>query len=204
MDDPGKDKLIEKTYIFFEATIMDFGDKFDDHFLEQDEEKEKKIHVETEQEREEREIEESTISRRHNTLKITLLTAIALIVLGLMIWSWLHFYRPQTQSVEKGWVMSVTNEGTLFKTIECKMITEDLILDSVKVQFNDDTVRVDGCDFHASITGDSLAREAVKWKATGKRVVATYDEYGGRLPWRGASRRVLTDIRPDTIEVDSL
>ncbi len=181
---------------------MDFGDKFNDHFLEKDEEKVKPVHVETEQEREEREIEESTISRRHNTLRLSLMASIVVIALGLVIGMWLHFYRPHAQSVEKGWVMIVSNEGTLFKTIECKMLTEDLVLDSTRVKFKGDTMLVDGCNFHASITSDSLAREAVKWKATGKRVVVTYDEYSGTLPWRGASRRVLTSILPDSSIVE--
>lgn len=179
---------------------MNFDDKFNDHFLEHDDHKVEPEHVETPAEREEREIEESTISRRHNSLRMVLLTSIIVIAALLITWVWIHYYRPYAQSVEKGWIMNVTNEGTLFKTIECKMLTEDLVLDTVKVQFKGDTLLVDGANFFMSLANDSLAREAVKWKASGKRVVVTYDEYGGSLPWRGGSNRIVTDIRLDSIE----
>lgn len=176
---------------------MSFNDHFNDHFLENDDDKTEHGHVETEQEREEREIEESTISRRRNSLRMVLLSSIFLLAAILTTWGWLHYYRPSLHSVEKGWVMNVTNEGTLFKTFECKMITQDLILDSINVKFAGDTVLVDGCDFMASIPNDSLAREAVKWKATGKRVVVEYDEYSGALPWRGNTSRLVTNIYLD-------
>lgn len=176
------------------------NDEFNDHFMEHDDHKVETVHEETPQEREDREIEEATISRRHDTVRIILLSSIALMAVILVSWTWLHFYRPYSQSVEKGWIVNVANEGTLFKTIECKMLTEDLVLDTIKVKFSGDTMLVDGANFFMSLANDSLAREAVKWKASGKRVVVTYDEYGGALPWRGGTRRIVTDIRLDSIE----
>ena len=49
-----------------------------------------------------------------------------------------------------------------------------------------------------SIPTDSLARDAMRWAADGKRVVLTYDEYKGKVLWRGDSKRVVTSIEPDT------
>ncbi|MCQ2288410.1 MAG: hypothetical protein MJZ74_04870 [Muribaculaceae bacterium] len=175
------------------------NDEFNDHFMEKPEPRKEPVHKETPQEREEREIEESIISRRHDTMRWSILGVIVLLALGIATWTWMHYYKPYSQSVEKGWVMTVSSEGSLFKTIECKMLTQDYVLDTVKVKWTKDTVLVDGCNFEATISNDSLAREAVKWKASGKRVAVYYDEYSGRLPWRGNSTRIVTDIQLDTL-----
>ena len=53
-------------------------DNFDDYFMTDNEANEPAPHVETPQEREDREIEESTIRRRHNSLRIVLLALIVL------------------------------------------------------------------------------------------------------------------------------
>ena len=175
-------------------------DNFNDHFMEHDEDKVKPVHQETPQEREDREIEESIISRRHNTMRIIILSTIIALGICLFTWTYLHFYRPYSHSVEKGWVMSVATEGSVFKTIECKMLTQDLVLDTMKVQWRGDTIIVDNCNFGGTIANDSLLNEAIKWKASGKRVVVEYDTYSGSLPWRGNTRNVITSIVLDSIQ----
>lgn len=177
-----------------------FDDNFNDHFMEDDEAREQQaVHQETPQEKEDREIEESTISRRHNTMRTAIIATIALLTIFLFSWLWLHYYHPHAQRFEKGWIMDVSNEGTIFKTLECKVITQDLILDTVKVKWVADTAIIDGCNLSVSLGNDSIAMEAVKWKGTGKRVIITYDEYSGSLPWRGATTRIATSIVLDTI-----
>ena len=109
-------------------------DDFNDHFMEDNKHKEEPQHVETPDEREDREIEESTISRRHNTVHTIIYAAIALVSISFATWVWFHYYHPYAQRVEKGWIMDVSNEGAIFKTIECKVITQDLVLDTMKVK----------------------------------------------------------------------
>ena len=174
-------------------------DSFNDHFMEHDAHKVKPVHQETPQEREDREIEESTISRRHNKHRIIAFSVIGVLALIFLFWMWNRYYHPYAQGVEKGYIMEVSNEGSVFKTLEFKMITRDLIMDTVRVKWVKDTAIVDGCNFSASLASDSLAREAVKWKGTGKPVVVTYDEYSGTLPWRGNSKRIVTSIKVDTV-----
>lgn len=175
-------------------------DNFNDHFMEDDEAREQQaVHQETPQEKEDREIEESTISRRHNRMRKAIFAAVAIVIVALFSWVWLRYYHPYAQRFEKGWIMDVSNEGTIFKTLECKVITQDLILDTVKVKWTADTAIVDACNLAISLDNDSLAMEAVKWKGTGKRVLIIYDEYDGTLPWRGATTRVATSIALDTI-----
>lgn len=76
-------------------------DNFDDYFMSDNEPAPEAPHVETAQEREDREIEESTIRRRHNSLRIVLLTLIALLAVFLGWWIWQRYYHPYAISQEK-------------------------------------------------------------------------------------------------------
>ena len=85
--------------------------------------------------------------------------------------------------------MKVSNEGTVFKTVEGEMISEGYI---------EDTIAALHSDFQFSIPSDSLAREAMRWAGNGKRVILSYEEYKGTVMWRGNSRHVVTNIEPDS------
>lgn len=169
-------------------------DNFDDHFIDPHEPEEQLPHVETEQEREEREIKEATIERRGSTIKILLAAIIVGMVLFLGWWMWQYYFHPYRTSQEKGWIMKVGNEGTLFKTFEGEMISEGYIEDTLVGMHS---------DFTFSIPADSLARDAMRLAGEGKRVILTYDEYKGSVLWRGNSKCVVTRIELDTILVKS-
>lgn len=168
-------------------------DNFDDYFMEPHEpESEKEPHVETAQEREEREIKEATIERRGSTVRILLALIICAMVLFLAWWVWQYYFHPYRISQEKGWIMKVSNEGTIFKTFEGEMISDGYI---------EDTLVALHSDFCFSIPSDSLARDAMILAGEGKRVVLTYNEYKGTVLWRGNSKHVVTKIEPDSIRV---
>jgi hypothetical protein len=169
-------------------------DNFNDYFTDDAPEEESQIHQETEQEREEREIKEATIERRGSSLKILLVLIILAMALFLGWWMWQYYFHPYRVSQEKGWIMKVSNEGTLFKTFEGEMISEGYI---------EDTLVALHSDFAFSIPEDSLARDAMRLAGEGKRVVLTYDEYKGTVMWRGSSRHVVTKIELDTCIVKS-
>ena len=164
-------------------------DNFDDHFTDNAVEEQPQVRQETEQEREEREIKEATIERRGNTLKLLLALIIVAMAIFLGWWIWQYYFQPYRVSQEKGWIMKVSNEGTLFKTFEGEMISEGYV---------EDTLVAMHTDFSFSIPSDSLAREAMRWSQNGQRVVLTYDEFKGTVLWRGNSRHVVTRIEPDT------
>ena len=147
------------------------------------------MHQETELEREEREIKEATIERRGNSIKMLLMLIIAAMALFLGWWIWQYYFHPYRVSQEKGWIMKVSNEGTVFKTVEGEMISEGYI---------EDTIAALHSDFLFSIPSDSLAREAMRWAGNGKRVILSYEEYKGTVMWRGNSRHVVTNIEPDS------
>ena len=167
------------------------NDNFEDYFMDDEEKVEevKQPHQETPQEREEREIKEATIERRGNSVKMTLVLIIAAMVLFLGWWMWQHYFHPYRVSQEKGWIMKVSNEGTLFKTFEGEMISEGYVEDTLVAMHS---------DFKFSIPTDSLARDAMRWSQDGGRVVLTYNEYKGTVLWRGDSKHVVTKIEPDT------
>ena len=164
-------------------------DNFNDYFTDDAPEEQPQVHQETEQEREEREIKEATIERRGNSIKMLLMLIIAAMVLFLGWWIWQYYFHPYRVSQEKGWIMKVSNEGTVFKTVEGEMISEGYI---------EDTIAALHSDFLFSIPSDSLAREAMRWAGNGKRVILSYEEYKGTVMWRGNSRHVVTDIEPDS------
>lgn len=166
-------------------------DNFNDYFTDENvPEEEPQIYQETAQEREEREIKEATIERRGNSIKLLLALIIVAMALFLGWWVWQYYFHPYRISQEKGWIMKVSNEGSLFKTIEGEMISEGYI---------EDTIAAMHSDFKFSIPSDSLARDAMRWAGDGKRIVLTYNEYKGKVLWRGNSKHIVTAIEPDTI-----
>ena len=53
-------------------------------------------------------------------------------------------------------------------------------------------------DFLFSIPTDSLARDAMRYAGDGKRIVLTYNEYKGKVLWRGNTKILVTKIEPDS------
>jgi hypothetical protein len=167
-------------------------DNFNDYF-EEEGVPEEKPQVETPEQREEREIKEATIERRHNKMRITLLSIIAFIVLVVVGWVWLRYFHSFRESQETGRIMEVANEGTIFKTYEGKMISEKYIAD---------TIHVYQSDFDFTIDDDSVARQLMKLSGTGRKVTLSYREYHGTLPWRGNTSKIVTKVEEDTVGVN--
>lgn len=171
-------------------------DNFKDYFTDPHETPQAdQPHVETPEEREAREIKESTIERRHNTVRWVLILLITALVLFLCWWCRQRFFVPSSQSVEKGWIMKVENKGAIFKTFEAQMVTEGYVQDTVIAYHS---------DFNFTIDNDSLATEAVKWQGDGRRVTVYYDEYKASLPWRGESRYLVRRIELDSLRPSTM
>ena len=168
-------------------------DNFNDYFVKDKEEEVPQPHVETPQEREDRELAEATIERRHNTLRILLVSAIILLTALLCWWFWSTFFHPYAEGQERGYIMQVTSEGSLLKTIEGKMLTQRFIEDTLALE----------SDFRFSIRDDSVAKQAKQYEGTGQLVMVTYKIYHARLPWRGNSPTIVTTIAPDTLRIDT-
>lgn len=164
-------------------------DNFDDYFTVDQPAEQPARRTETAQEREEREIAEVTIERRHNTVRIVLVTIVVTLFFALGVWVWLHYFHPFAQSQEKGYIMTLEADGALIKTFEGTMMSERLVLDTVIVYQE---------DFKFTVEDTAVARRAKQLAGLGRRVMVTYDRYAGRLPWQGRNVNVVTRI--DTLE----
>ncbi len=168
-------------------------DNFNDYFEKDQVEETPQPHVETPQERQDRELAEATIERRHDTLRLMLMAAIILMALLLCWWVWARYFHPSVEGRERGYIMQVTSEGSLLKTIEGKMLSQRLV---------DDTIAYEA-DVRFTIRDDSLVAKVKQYEGTGQRVVLYYKHYDGTLPWRGSSNIIATDIVPDSLDVDT-
>lgn len=169
-------------------------DNFNDHFMDEQVDEQPAAHVETEQEREEREIAESTIERRHNTVRLILLVSIILLASGLAWWLWARYFHPYEEGQMKGWILNVTSQGTMVKSIEGTMLQI--------VYADDEIVGRDTIPF--TITNDSVVALAKQMSADGRRLVVDYERYHGNLPWRGLSTCIVTNISKDSIRIERL
>ena len=171
-------------------------DNFDDYFMHDnpEEQSQPQERQETEQEREDREIAEATIERRHNTVRVMLIIAIVAMVLFLVGWGWTRYFSPFEQGQYKGWVLHVASQGTLFKTFEGQMLA---------IAYADDSIaRRDTISF--CIQQDTVARQAMRWNADGRRLVIDYERYRSMLPWRGTAHVVVTAIAMDSDRIERL
>ena len=169
------------------------NDDFNDYFENDEVVEAPQPHVETEQEREDREIAEATIERRHNSVRLLLIALIVLLAGFLCWWVWARYFHPHTQGMERGYVMQVVSEGTLLKTFEGKLLSQRYVADTIVYESN----------FLFTIRDDSVAMQAKRYEGTGQRVVVTYEQYSGNLPWRGNSTTVVTSLAPDTVPIDT-
>jgi hypothetical protein len=74
------------------------------------------------------------------------------------------------------------------------MITESYI---------EDTLVAMTSNFKFSITDDSLALDAMRWAKNGQRLILTYDEYKGKVLWRGNAKYIVTKIERDSDHIKS-
>ncbi len=172
-------------------------DNFDDYFMADNHDADKHEqpqHQETPQEREDREIAEATIERRHNTVRLMLIGAIVAMLVFIAWWGWSRYYHPYEQGQYKGWVIHIASQGSVFKTFEGELLA---------IAYADDSI-VRRDTLHFTIDSDTLARDAMRWNADGRRLVVSYDRYKGTLPWRGSSPLVLTGITMDSDRIERL
>lgn len=125
---------------------------------------------------------------------------------GVGLWFWMfvavalcaalyvRYFVPCASDLETvGYVTRVEKRGVALPTWECEMVSEAALAD---------TSRVYQRDFNFSIPDEALARQLQACQGTGKRVRVTTKRYYGALPWRGASKAVLTALSPEDTPVD--
>ncbi len=119
-------------------------------------------------------------ARRWKWIAIVVIVLIA-VASGLI---WFQYYNPYVEDARmKCYVVNVEKRGVLFKTFEADVLTEKSLTDSTRVYSNSISV---------SVPDAVLARKLQDLQGTGKLVELNYETYKGVVPWRGASKTVIT------------
>ncbi|MBR5101798.1 MAG: hypothetical protein IK092_01580 [Muribaculaceae bacterium] len=160
-------------------------DNFDDYFEGEAPEEPKQEHVETPEERLEREIKETTIERRTQRRRMFWTCLGCVVAIYLVAWTCNRYFRPYAEGEESGRIVKITSQGSIFKTYEGQMVSE---------KFISDTVHAYTADFFFTVPNDSIARRLNQLAGSGHKVKLKYKEYKGKLPWRGATTHIVTEI----------
>ena len=161
-------------------------DNFEDYFESNTPKKVNAPHVETEEEREERELNETTIERRSNKKRLTLIVGSLVFLLFLIFFVRCRYYNPEICTI-KGQVVDITLRGSVFKTYEGT-------LKPITVQMEGTTVEK---EFKFSVTNDSIAKKLSELKQTPIPVELKFRKYKGRLPWRGETKCIVDSVNLD-------
>lgn len=140
-------------------------------------------YVETEEEREERELNETTIERRSNKKRISLIVGSLMCLFLIFFLVRCQYFNPEVRST-KGVVVDVVLQGTVFKTYECTF-------NEIDTQSPNGIVKK---EFKFSVTNDSIAKTLNELKQTNIPVQIFFREYRSSLPWRGDTKFVADSI----------
>jgi hypothetical protein len=120
--------------------------------------------------------------RRHKWL--VWVVVICVVILGVAFY--LRYLSPYATDCRMvGYVVAVEKRGILFKTYEADMISESALTDTTRVYSHN-------MDF--SVDNPSVVVELQRCQGTGRPVRIVYEKYYGTLPWRGASKNMVTAV----------
>lgn len=117
-------------------------------------------------------------------MKKTLIIIGTVIIAGLLIFGYIWFYVPFSDSgVKAGILNNVKHKGVIFKTYEGELIQTGFRPGQQGLQSN---------EFNFSIENKELAIQLMSM--SGQNVKLHYKEYYGKLPWRGYSKFIVDSI----------
>lgn len=115
-----------------------------------------------------------------------------LAVVGLVIGCWIRFFSPYVEdATQYGYVENIEKRGMIFKTYEGTLIPYKELMD---------TTRVYNRDFVFSVADSKTATNLKEALYNAKPVRVGYKKYYATVPWRGASKIVVTSA--DTVSRD--
>lgn len=125
-------------------------------------------------------------SDRRRQLRRRLLWGAGVIAVALAVTVYIRYFNPYVVDARvTGYITNVERRGIVFKTFEGEMITEASLTD---------TTRVYSRDFSFSVDDPVLARELQDNQGTGRPLTLTFKKFYGVIPWRGASRNIVTAV----------
>lgn len=125
-------------------------------------------------------------NKKYSRWKRRIAMTIIIVVIALSGLIFIRYFNPYVDDArETGYVVSVERRGIVFKTYEGMMLTPESFSDTTQVYQR---------DFTFSIPDRQLARRLQEMQGTGQKVTVVYERYYGILPWRGASKIVVTGV----------
>lgn len=124
---------------------------------------------------------------KHSRWKRVLVWMGVLCVVVLGVAFWLRYENPYaTDCRVSGYVTNVEKRGLVFKTYEADVVSEQALTD---------TTRVYSHNLSFSVENPEMVRRLQAMQGTGKPVQIVYRKYYGTLPWRGASKYVIEQVK---------
>ena len=113
---------------------------------------------------------------------LKIIITISIVVIAIVVW-W-RYYFVFSEGVKAGDLNYFEKKGILFKTYEGRIVQAGFQSPSAgALQSN---------EFRFSVADDAVAKQLER--ASGKFVELRYKEYFAPLPWRGATKRVVTEV----------
>lgn len=117
-------------------------------------------------------------------MKKVLITIAAIVIVGLLIFGYIWFYVPFSDSgVKAGILNNVKHKGIIFKTYEGELIQSGFRPGQQGLQSN---------EFQFSIEKKEIYQQLMS--LSGQNVKLHYKEYFGALPWRGYTKFIVDSI----------
>lgn len=117
-------------------------------------------------------------------MKKGLTISLLIVLLGLLIFGYIRFYVPYSDSgVKAGILNNIKHKGIIFKTYEGELIQSGFRPGQSGLQSN---------EFQFSVDDKELAIKLMSM--SGQNVKLHYKEYFGALPWRGYTKFIVDSI----------
>ncbi|MFV0417189.1 MAG: hypothetical protein ACK5KT_00460 [Dysgonomonas sp.] len=117
-------------------------------------------------------------------MKKVLSISLLVIIIGLLIFGYIRFYVPYSDSgVKAGILNNIKHKGVIFKTYEGELIQSGFRPGQSGLQSN---------EFQFSVENKELAIKLMSM--SGHNVQLHYKEYYGALPWRGYTKFIVDSI----------
>lgn len=117
-----------------------------------------------------------------------------LAVIGLVIGCWIRYFSPYVEDATQfGYVEGIETRGMIFKTFEGTLIPYRELMD---------TTRIYNRDFVFSVADQKTAATLKQALYDAKPVRVNYRKYYATVPWRGASKILVTSA--DTVSRDKI
>ncbi len=110
----------------------------------------------------------------------------AFVVVALLLAIWLRYFSPYVEeAVQYGYVEHIEKRGTVFKTFEGVLIPYKELMD---------TTRLYQRDFMFTAADGKIGAQLRRMQDSGTPVKVEYKMYHATVPWRGASRVIVTAV----------